>query len=206
MIKNTLIIIFLVFINYSIYAQDTIVSRNGDKISSKVLEVTTTEIKYKRFDNIDGPTYSILKSDVSVIKYQNGTSDDFNNESNNTTSSTFTQPQINDDTITIIKRVYSLKGVPLTLMQMVDLMRNYPEAYSEIKKAKSIYFTSIVCGEVGGACVGASLGILVSTGSFITPIAVVGAVFIIIDISMAKTYINHITKAVRLYNSQIIKK
>ena len=42
------------------------------------MEVTTSEIKYKKFDNLDGPTFSILKSEVLIIRYKNGTKDVFN--------------------------------------------------------------------------------------------------------------------------------
>jgi hypothetical protein len=42
------------------------------------MEITTNEIKYKKFDNLEGPTISILKSEVFMIKYQNGTKDVIN--------------------------------------------------------------------------------------------------------------------------------
>ena len=38
------------------------------------------DIKYKKFENPDGPSYSILKSDVLLIKYENGNKDVFNAE------------------------------------------------------------------------------------------------------------------------------
>lgn len=40
-----------------IQAQDVITKRNGDEILAKILEVNPTEIKYKRYDNPDGPLY-----------------------------------------------------------------------------------------------------------------------------------------------------
>lgn len=51
---------------------DIITLRNGTEISAKVLEINSTEIKYKRCDNIDGPTIIINKSDASKIRYSNG--------------------------------------------------------------------------------------------------------------------------------------
>jgi len=71
--------------------QDIIVLKNGDEIKSKVLEITPNEIKYKKFDNIDGPTISILKTDVFMVKYPNGTKEVINNttkmaQNNNTKS------------------------------------------------------------------------------------------------------------------------
>ena len=45
-----------------------------------IIEVGTAEVKYKKLDNLNGPVFSMLKSDLLMIKYQNGTSDDFSNE------------------------------------------------------------------------------------------------------------------------------
>lgn len=67
----------VLFINFC-YSQDTITIITNENISSKVIEVTTTEVKYKKFDNLNGPTFSILKSEVIMIKYENGTKDFFN--------------------------------------------------------------------------------------------------------------------------------
>lgn len=54
---------------------DIIVCKNGDEIEAKVLEIGIKEIKYKKCDNQQGPTISILNSDVVMIKYPNGTKD-----------------------------------------------------------------------------------------------------------------------------------
>ena len=59
------------------YSQDLITKKTGDIIKVKVLEVTTSEIKYKKIDNLSGPTYSILKSDFFSINYKNGFKDVF---------------------------------------------------------------------------------------------------------------------------------
>jgi hypothetical protein len=54
-------------------AQDVITLKNGNEIKAKVAEISDTEIKYKRFDNLDGPTIVIAKNEVFIIKYENGT-------------------------------------------------------------------------------------------------------------------------------------
>lgn len=51
---------------------DVIVLKNGTEINAKVLEINPTEIKYKKCDNIDGPTIIINKSDATKIRYANG--------------------------------------------------------------------------------------------------------------------------------------
>ena len=52
---------------------DVIVMRNGDEVKAKVSEVTSAVIKYKRCDLVDGPLYTVNKSEVFMIRYPNGT-------------------------------------------------------------------------------------------------------------------------------------
>lgn len=58
-------------------AQDTLHFRNGNLIIGKVTEITSILIKYKKAENITGPTYSELKNDIALIRYNNGTSEKF---------------------------------------------------------------------------------------------------------------------------------
>ena len=60
-----------------LFAQDIITFKNGDEIKSKVIEVTPDLIKYKKWENQDGPIYSSNKSEVFMVKYANGTKDVF---------------------------------------------------------------------------------------------------------------------------------
>src|SRR5208283_4547211 len=75
--KTPIVMLFIIFSAAitNVFAQDVIVLKSGDEIKSKVLEITPTEIKYKKFDNLEGPTIVIVKSDVFMIKYANGTKD-----------------------------------------------------------------------------------------------------------------------------------
>ena len=74
----------------SAFAQDVITLKNGDEIEVKVLEVGITEIKYKKFDNQSGPTYTKNVSDIFMIKYQNGERDLFQ-------SKVQSQPQVRQE-------------------------------------------------------------------------------------------------------------
>jgi hypothetical protein len=72
----------LLLLTISIYcintnAQDYIITLNGDEIKSKVIEVNISDIKYKKFENANGPIYSILKSEILFIKYENGTKEKY---------------------------------------------------------------------------------------------------------------------------------
>ncbi len=64
-------------INGLCFSQDILTYKNGTEAKVKVIEVTSSEVKFKRYDNIDGPLYTILKSDLFMIKYENGTKEVF---------------------------------------------------------------------------------------------------------------------------------
>lgn len=63
---------FLTLIFVSAYAQDIILMRNGDEIQCKLLEISKNEVKYKRWTNQEGPTFSEKKDNIFMLKYENG--------------------------------------------------------------------------------------------------------------------------------------
>ena len=79
-ITKTIFFIAMMFVFSNLYyAQDMITKKTGEDISAKVLEVTSSEVKYKKTDNLEGPIFTILKSEVLIIRYKNGTKDVFSN-------------------------------------------------------------------------------------------------------------------------------
>ena len=62
-----------------VYAQDVIVLNGGSSIISKVLEISDTDVKYKKWSNLEGPTYTLKKADIISINYQNGERESFSN-------------------------------------------------------------------------------------------------------------------------------
>jgi len=80
------LLVFLMFLCAStLYAQDVIVKKDGSTILSKVTKIGTTEVEYKKFSNQEGPTYSILKSDIQAINYENGEKEMFTEQKVSTT-------------------------------------------------------------------------------------------------------------------------
>jgi hypothetical protein len=75
--KLFLVMWFLATFLGACFAQDVIVTKDAKKINAKVTEINIDDIKYKNFDNQDGPMYTILKSAISSILYQNGTVETF---------------------------------------------------------------------------------------------------------------------------------
>jgi len=72
--------ILLSFVSLNVSAQDVIVKKDGSTILSKVLEVNVTDVKYKKFSNKKGPTYTISKSEIMSINYENGEKDEFSSD------------------------------------------------------------------------------------------------------------------------------
>lgn len=64
-------------LSFTAFSQDTLFKRNGEVILGKVTEINKTDIKYKKNNNPDGPTYSIGIDDVTMIEYKNGSKDVF---------------------------------------------------------------------------------------------------------------------------------
>lgn len=54
------------------FAQDIIVTNKAQKIDAKILEVTSSEIRYKELDNLDGPTFILRIDEINSIIYANG--------------------------------------------------------------------------------------------------------------------------------------
>ena len=51
---------------------DLVVFKSGEEVEVKVLEVGVSEVKYKKCDNLNGPTFSESKKEVFMIKFSNG--------------------------------------------------------------------------------------------------------------------------------------
>jgi hypothetical protein len=80
LVKLIFVTAIVLFTNNIIIAQDIIVLRNGDELKAKVLEIRQTDISYKNWTNIDGPTYTKNKAEIFMIKYSNGSKDVFEQE------------------------------------------------------------------------------------------------------------------------------
>ncbi len=58
-------------------AQDTLMIREQGRIAAKVDEITLKQIKYRRWDNLEGPQYIKSKNEIEWIRYKNGTEERF---------------------------------------------------------------------------------------------------------------------------------
>ena len=71
--KKNIIILCLTFFCYATYGQDTIIFRDASEIKVKVVDADGSEIKYRKYENLNGPLYSVPRAEVFIIRYENGT-------------------------------------------------------------------------------------------------------------------------------------
>ena len=79
--KRFILFSLLLLAGYSALAQDIITKRDGTDVKAKVSEVGTNVVKFKYYSNLNGPDYTIAKSDILMITYENGERDVFEAQS-----------------------------------------------------------------------------------------------------------------------------
>lgn len=88
-----IILLFLISLFITqLFSQDKIYKLKGIVINAKVIEIGTDEIKYKLFENPDGPVYVVDKSTLNRIEFANGKVEKY--------TSSFKDPQNYDGQLT----------------------------------------------------------------------------------------------------------
>ena len=147
---------------------DVIILKSGVEISAKVLEISPTEIKYKKCENLEGPTYGILKGDVFMIKYSNGSKEIMASENippqNNSQAPANNNSNQNDNSsnepvthwaaivgmicslvgLFLFGLVLGLAGIIFSAIALSAIKKN-PEKY----KGKGMAITGLVAGGIG---------------------------------------------------------
>lgn len=166
-----LLFILMLLSATNVFAQDVIVKKDGSTILSKVFEVGTSEVKYKKFSNQNGPTYSISKSDVQAINYENGEKESFNNSATtvqdyNSSNYNYTQVDLTQNnryqkeqllisakhwrnTGSTLGIIISLVGVGIGIGIAAGDDWNMTPCYIGVGSGLGLgAFTALICGEV----------------------------------------------------------
>ena len=124
---------------------DNIILLNGEEIQANVMEVGKEEIRYKKCNIPDSPVYVLKRSEVFMIKYQNGTKDIItpaNKESNIIKTEGF-------GLVSFI--VGAIGGLPLGILALIfgvislRRIKKYPGKY----KGKGFAIAGIILGLLG---------------------------------------------------------
>lgn len=140
-------------------AQDVIVKKDGTTIQSKVMEINGNEIRYKKWSNQDGPMYTISRSEVNSINYQNGEVELITGGTNASQSSWLMNGRMERDGRDLI-----LNGRELSSEEVLSLVgqENY-ETYLSARKQIGVgrAFTPVFW-----ASLGATIGLIASAYIF----------------------------------------
>jgi hypothetical protein len=155
-----ILLTFSVLAGNSLRAQDIIVLSTGEEIRSTVSEVAPDMIRYKKFENLSGPVYSIEKSKVFMIKYQNGTKDVFNQpeskpqNNQQTVQKPASQPvSSSSQALTCRAGTIRLNGKSLPSAEIKKIYEPYPNAMRSYNSGKTLSVVGDVMGYgVVGVC------------------------------------------------------
>lgn len=173
--KKYLLIGLVLFSAIDLCAQDIIVTSDAEKIEAKIVEVSKKEIKYKEFDNLDGPLFTLDLSEISTIVYANGKvvvcqqkeqssnaeEDSFKDDENGTSEQT---------NITRSGNTYYYKGEAMNENSYSDFLHdNCTEAYNLFQDGSRIANAGWILFSVGvGLDVGTLIGFLITGGNSVS--------------------------------------
>ena len=113
--KKQIILTMLSLSALNVVAQDVVVKKDGSTILAKVLEVNQDNIKYKKFSNQNGPTYTINLSDVMSVNYENGEKETFDVSANSVAESQSSPKLIECKAASDNQQLIAKYNAPITL-------------------------------------------------------------------------------------------
>lgn len=153
---------------------DVLVFKDGSEIKGKVKEIGASEIKYKRCDTPDGPTYISKKSELFMIKYANGTREVIKSESEPQQTKTQAPSQ---NLNTYKQQRYNRQNHPLAIA--------------------SLFFGILCLVVVYVALIAAMIGVLYTGAIFILPF-----LFALAAVVTGKTALNRIREQPDVYKGK----
>lgn len=127
--KIFLLMLFLC--SMSVWAQDVIVKKDGSTVVCRIVEVTKTEVIYKKWSDQQGSNYIVNQKDLTAIHHENGTKTTFD-----------AAPAVPAETAP------SANAQPLTdadLLKMAGVQADTPQ-YEMMQKAKRLKKAGWIAG------------------------------------------------------------
>ena len=202
------------------FAQDVIVTKDSKKIDAKVMEVNVNDVRYKKFDNPDGPSYALPKSDIVTIVYQNGRVETFQQTSPETAQTTLVATEkapVSDGKSTMListpsELIYKNQGlqsgiyqngIRLNAKQVRGVMSGNREALKMYNSGQTLGMVGIIFSGIGGGLIGWDLGMRLGGDDGNGTVLAVGAVGIVVGLGFALIGDANVKKSVPLYNSKL---
>lgn len=144
--KRMLSMLLMLLVSMVVAAQDVIVKKDGSTILSKVVEISDTQVKYKKFSHLEGPTYVFSISELTSINYENGEKENFE-------SSQATVTQTQTPSVPSYENGYGPYVQQSGTMSDAELLKAYKRSKAIANTPKKLKITGYVfCGlAVAGA-------------------------------------------------------
>lgn len=97
---------------------------------------------------------------------------------------------------------FQIDTVTLGLNQVLEIVKENPQAYTELKRAKSNYNTAGVLGFAGGILIIVPIGTAIAGGSPEWGLAAGGAALILASLPFTTAFRGHTMQALDLYNGK----
>ncbi|MBO4654182.1 MAG: hypothetical protein J5644_01385 [Bacteroidales bacterium] len=137
---------------------DLIIKNDGTKIEAIVQYVELNEVKYKNFNNTEGPLYSLRKDDIATILYANGTVEVFKNVQSSI------QEEVTQDNSALCKQ----------------LQNDYLKAINLSKKGTDLWVIGLISEATGGIFLGVGIGEKLSWSILTGDALIIGGIILII--------------------------
>lgn len=153
--KRMLSMLLMLLVSMVVAAQDVIVKKDGSTILSKVVEISDTQVKYKKFSHLEGPTYVVSISELTSINYENGEKENFE-------SSQATVTQTQTPSVPSYENAYGPYVQQSGTMSDTELLKAYKrsKAITNPSRIKKLKITGYVfCGLAAVGAVMTGVGI-----------------------------------------------
>ncbi|MCB2209215.1 MAG: hypothetical protein KQH67_13065 [Bacteroidetes bacterium] len=196
--KNLTLLAITLFIASLSFSQDVITKTDGTEIEAIVLKVSDDEIEYRKFDNQEGPIYSVSRDKVFMINYSNGSKDVF--PIDNLQDTVKVESSSIDEEELVYHRGVWYKGKKINTKQIRELYSDYPDALKEYNKSKALMGLSIPMAFVGGGLLGYSLAYSAFEGPVPIGFWITGGVFTTLGIIAGAAADGKVKSSVKIYN------
>jgi len=206
-------LLFLSGLSLPAFTQDILILKSGKELKVKIVEEGPDIIKYREYENLSGPLYTVTKANVASIRYEKGAKGSQEIKSGYTekkNSEDATQPAAKGVLTAKKKNVY-LDGVLQASRSVRLIMEDYPEALTSYEKGKKLCSLSTSC----------AFGIMITSFIFTQrvnkkvtseekisagmPGLIIDGGFIVAAILMSSSGKSKIRNSVTLYNSAVNK-
>lgn len=139
----------------TVFAQDTIITIDSQKIPAKILEISSTQVKFVEFDYQDGPVYVFEANEIDSIILANGSHKALPKEEVPVSVTTNNKINYNNQTSYVIRtgNRYYYNGTEMRGDVYANFLKNNcADAYNQYKHGKGI-------SAIGWILLGAGVGL-----------------------------------------------